>query len=919
VSDIEDLIKSRQGAQEEGERRQFSVDRGQAIRKMRQFALADPSYYLLELIQAAIANDGGFMNIDLFRLHWNQDDLKMWWSGRGFSNFELVRLFDFLLVSEDEPGCADTILLARGVNAMLHFEPARVVIASGDGTLDGSTQVVITGDGEIAEQQVPEAVDGVRIHGERLNLSLLKPGPNQTLGDREVEILRDKVIAPGVQVMLNGHFVSDWNSAHFEQRHWGTDSIEIDEDDLYGKLWVSPFGGPGEFDIMTWGVKIERLEREGAPFSKVYGAVNFNRLNKTADHAKIVRDEVLDELWARLRPYADGLKQSYRSMHGGVTYGISRPDGTKFAPPELVELIRTNDRAVVVLASEASGVHPLRRARDIGRVLDVPVLVVPENEYETLEMLAGDRLEFVEPRLDDDHDMELLTQPATSPPPRPWLVEPMKVEPISAADLASHVCEDHEVVESARIEITSVLGARGSVHMRVYSPDRGDRAHREDLEPSQKKWVKVLVCEREVFRARYPTAFPGHELVIDLPSVSPSWLVETVISRITNEHEPIIELVAKSCVQLAQHRVEEAHHRAEAALRRLSGQDVEESQASIYIDEELIQERTVRGSIGLPRAPVGDFAIELLEANSGRVHKLRRPAGELRLVGELVAYDDRILESKAWLEEVTIEHGERLLERLVRRLPRIEDAGEREQVARALLEFAGQKLTFRRAAAGKVDWEVDGDLARRILEMPIFPGRRRIPVSPMTLIRHVCARENVGRADHSSGAVVAEELLAEETPASAKRWIETYINLSSLEDAPLSSPAGTQMLTDELSPARLLVALGSLLEQLRPDVTGEEEEVRDFRVSWVSRETPDEMRVRVQSDHIQVHLDPEHLLVKYAMSQASPESMAWLILAIYAEINARLEPVTNDHELTFQCRVADALEGGVLTVPDKGS
>jgi hypothetical protein len=62
-------------------------------------------------------------------------------------------------------------------------------------------------------------------------------------------------------------------------------------------------------------------------------------------------------------------------------------------------------------------------------------------------------------------------------------------------------------------------------------------------------------------------------------------------------------------------------------------------------------------------------------------------------------------------------------------------------------------------------------------------------------------------------------------------------------------------------------------------------------------------------------LNPKHWLVMRARQaqHLHPEHIAWLLLAIYAHVNARLEPVTNDHELEFQRRVADALERGVLT------
>ena len=62
-----------------------------------------------------------------------------------------------------------------------------------------------------------------------------------------------------------------------------------------------------------------------------------------------------------------------------------------------------------------------------------------------------------------------------------------------------------------------------------------------------------------------------------------------------------------------------------------------------------------------------------------------------------------------------------------------------------------------------------------------------------------------------------------------------------------------------------------------------------------------------------VVINEDHALVQRALERpADPELFAWLLLAVYAEINAVLEAVLNTHELAFQQRVVEALLAGEL-------
>ncbi|MEM6295126.1 MAG: hypothetical protein AAGA54_27895, partial [Myxococcota bacterium] len=59
-------------------------------------------------------------------------------------------------------------------------------------------------------------------------------------------------------------------------------------------------------------------------------------------------------------------------------------------------------------------------------------------------------------------------------------------------------------------------------------------------------------------------------------------------------------------------------------------------------------------------------------------------------------------------------------------------------------------------------------------------------------------------------------------------------------------------------------------------------------------------------------VSPNHPLVLHAIHDPSPEALAWLLLALFAHVNAELDEVENRHERTFQLEVARALAEGRL-------
>ena len=145
------------------------------------------------------------------------------------------------------------------------------------------------------------------------------------------------------------------------------------------------------------------------------GVLCFDGLNKTADHAAIVRDARLQELWSRLAPYVHEVA-SGRS--GGAAYNIRTIEGHPLTIPEVRELL--GDTKSVLFLGETDRGKPdyVRRAKRISQLLNAPVLWVPRKQRERVRFLGGPDTKILHPNLSTDEDVFFYEQPPIEPPPR---------------------------------------------------------------------------------------------------------------------------------------------------------------------------------------------------------------------------------------------------------------------------------------------------------------------------------------------------------------------------------------------------------------------------------------------------------------------------------------------------------------------
>ena len=183
--------------------------------------------------------------------------------------------------------------------------------------------------------------------------------------------------------------------------------------------------------MLTYGAWIQTVERSLIPGEGIGGIVVFDGLNKTADHAAIVRDERYEELWIRLMPYARQLI----SGQAGETFNIQTLSGSKLSVRELREVLRDSGKAVAVSLLLDQNSEEARRALRIGQLLDAPVLKVAPSERDVLRFLGGKGFKLVVPDVSSLRDLQFYEQPPIEEPPRPWVIGAVDVSEVTVAEV----------------------------------------------------------------------------------------------------------------------------------------------------------------------------------------------------------------------------------------------------------------------------------------------------------------------------------------------------------------------------------------------------------------------------------------------------------------------------------------------------
>ena len=507
------------------ERRRFTLARTQAIQKLRQFALADPAGYILELIQSAIANGATWIEI-----HRDDDTVTLGYIGGGIPEAALGRLFDFLFASKDRADLGYLRELAIGVNALMVYQPRKIIIESGDGTRQGTTRMeLFAGEDRLDVGRPDHALAGTFIRAEGLK------GGGKLRAHREREMIETRCLAAPVPILYNSEPLFGHSTRRIPGIIGFRQHMSFDEGDLYGTIGLrAQIGGKAEFNLLTRGVLIESVEHELVPGAPLGGVVCCDGLRKSADHARIVRDDRFAELWLRLRPYARALlgRQDAAPILTAKVHGGEILDTV----PALRAWLRAALRVVIIPA--LLGEHAEAAARAIAEAVGGQLLHAEHHQVAALRLLAGG-VELHTPSLGPHSpDPAFYAQPLAQAPARPWLVQPIELPAVAVADLRPG-------------PIAELLGDAAELRLKIYTPAASEHA--------DAALVVFHSAGRELARVARPALHTGHVLVVTLPIVAPSQVTGA------GPEGSALELLADACLRHA------AASLADAADRVLAG------------------------------------------------------------------------------------------------------------------------------------------------------------------------------------------------------------------------------------------------------------------------------------------------------------------------------------------------------------
>lgn len=580
MNKLDALISERQKSGASSGRKRFKLARQRAVAKMRKFALADPSFFVLELIQSAIAHGATMLHVGSDNEEFSRrgGQFSLVYGGEHYRREELGQLFDFLFTEKGQLENAHLRDLAIGLNALLSFTPKRIRIVTGDGTLKGSTLMSVEDGGSTIELGRPdEAVRGVHLLASGLRhpsvqgtgFSLRSAATSATIS----RVVEERCMLTPVPVMLNGEALSGYSSERALPLFGYRKRTELDEGDLYGTIGLTGSYALRGIRIMVRGVWIETIPHPSDTHGKkgdwknkksgyLGGAVSFDRLRKTADHAGIVRDERFRELLARLEPYVARARGNKGASAEVVYHGVDGPLTLR----ETRKLLLGGERAICLVSSPGA-IREGSLARALADRLGGPVVATNSKSVEHLTSLSGGDVDILEVRPTELPNVQELLSRAPSPlPKKPWLVEPIEVAAIGFAEFGAELSSGGD-----RIRYVSEGRSEARVRLRLFTPVEPD-------EPDFILPVDFRIAGRTVATLRVPAAHPGHVLVVDLPGFAPSRL--SAIHRLRpNERDPGIVAIAERASSLGQDALEAA---AQAAIRTLVASTIKPKSTPAY-------------------------------------------------------------------------------------------------------------------------------------------------------------------------------------------------------------------------------------------------------------------------------------------------------------------------------------------------
>jgi hypothetical protein len=597
----------------DGVRQRFTLARRSAVRKMRQFALARPELYVLELIQAAVGNRAESISFEA-----SSSSVFFSYTGGRLSRGELAYLFDYLFAAKTDLERGHLRDLALGINALMMLQPEELTIKYGDGTLGDVSCMTLRSDTDTIEYERGDGyLKGFFVRATGIER---RPAARSAADPPELAAIRERCLAAPVPIWTNQGALFSFERLRVPRLSRYHPAISFDEGDLYGALGLGRHDVDHHFKLLRCGVWIESVESE----DPVGGVIGFDRLQKTADSAAFVRDDAYEELWVRVRPYVLRLtgSEQVRTLHD-----VRDVNSERLEPARLRELLEATERVVACpLDTRRLSKGEIELARRIGHALRGPVLLCPRSEAAALRRIAVGRADVVTPELDETA-LGFYRKPPAAPPSEPWLAAPLDADPVDLRDVARDIAQQLDQPESSAT-LLEQLGGFGEARIRLYAPDESARRSRGAR-------VRILLTERVAWDAEAPAAYHGQWLDVSLPGISP-----VTLRRPPQSGAPTLgDLVVDWATQQSVREQRMLNERALAIVRK---RDRELSAGARCLALQAIARgavvrlRSTGASIAMLAGDTELLDLPLLERLDGRRLSLRRLVRSLGDTGGLV-------------------------------------------------------------------------------------------------------------------------------------------------------------------------------------------------------------------------------------------------------------------------------------------
>ncbi|MCA9567377.1 MAG: hypothetical protein KC656_06020, partial [Myxococcales bacterium] len=322
MSQLDELLARSRAPGAFKNRRHFTLSRKKAIEKQREFALRDPKYYVLEIIQGAIFAGATYMAVDS-----RKNDILIAWVGAPMlKKEELEHLIDYLFASRTDKRIRHMVQLAIGINALLQRNPKSVRIESGSG--GKCIRMELDANGENASiGEVENPIEGTYIIAEWGGGWMSRFGWTSTPWTDVEQIIEKRCVYTPVPILLNGKAPFGFRATRNIEIFGARDQEPFDEGDRRGVVALHTSSkAPHGFRIVVGGVWITDLTLPEISEQRLVGVICDDNLRKTADQADIAQDPVY-------------FPRMLHAVQPRATKLIKRAINAAYVPPQLPPLI----------------------------------------------------------------------------------------------------------------------------------------------------------------------------------------------------------------------------------------------------------------------------------------------------------------------------------------------------------------------------------------------------------------------------------------------------------------------------------------------------------------------------------------------------------------------------------------------------